>query len=44
MLVYKLAQQLKSFLNISYGHEINEYQFLEIVLNDYNSLTTKNEI
>ena len=43
MLVYKLALQLKSLLNISYGNEINEYQFLEIVLNDYNSLTAKSE-
>jgi len=44
MLVYKLALKLKAYLNIpSYGREINEYQFLEIVLQDYNVLTTKSE-
>lgn len=43
ILVYKLAMQLKSYLNVSYTREINEYQFLEIVLNDYNSLTAKSE-
>jgi uncharacterized RDD family membrane protein YckC len=40
-LVYKLAIQLKNYLNISYTSEINEYQFLEIVLNDYNTMITK---
>ena len=44
VLVYKLAMKLKSFLNISYDREINEYQFLEIVLNDYNSLTARSEL
>jgi len=43
-LVYKLAMQLKSYLNVSYSREINEYQFLEIVLNDYNSFTAKSEV
>jgi len=42
-LVYKLALQLKAYLNVSYSSEINEYQFLEIVWNDYNTLTAKNE-
>ena len=40
-LVYKLAIQLKDYLNVSYNREINEYQFLEIVLNDYNTMITK---
>jgi uncharacterized RDD family membrane protein YckC len=44
LLVYKLAIQLKSYLRISYGKEINEYQFLEIVLNDYNSFIAKAEM
>jgi uncharacterized RDD family membrane protein YckC len=44
MLVYKLAMQLKNYLNISYEREINEYQFLEIILNDYNSLSAKNDM
>jgi len=43
MLVYKLALKLKEYLHISYDREINEYQFLEIVLNDYNSLASKSE-
>jgi uncharacterized RDD family membrane protein YckC len=43
LLVYKLAMQIKAFLKISYTNEINEYQFLEIVLNDYNSLMAKSE-
>jgi uncharacterized RDD family membrane protein YckC len=44
LLVYKLAMKLKSFLNVSYPREINEYQFLEIVLNDYNTITAKSEL
>jgi uncharacterized RDD family membrane protein YckC len=44
MMVYKLALKLKEYLNISYDREINEYQFLEIVLNDYNSLAAKSEV
>jgi uncharacterized RDD family membrane protein YckC len=43
-LVYKLAIQLKNYLNVSYPHEINEYQFLEIVLHDYNSMIAKTEV
>lgn len=43
-LVYKLAIKLKKYLNISYSNEINEYQFLEIVLNDYNSFVAKAEV
>lgn len=38
-LVYKLAIKIKKYLNVSYPNHINEYQFLEIVLNDYNYLT-----
>ena len=44
MMVYKLALKLKEYLNISYDREINEYQFLEMVLNDYNSLAAKSEV
>ncbi|WP_461453477.1 RDD family protein [Mucilaginibacter sp.] len=40
-LVYKLAVQLKNYLKVNYPGDINEYQFLEIVLNDYNSLIAK---
>ena len=40
-LVYKLALRIKAFLNISYPPEVNEYRFLETVLNDYNTLVTK---
>ncbi|MCO5937345.1 RDD family protein [Mucilaginibacter sp. RB4R14] len=36
LLVYKLAIKIKSFLNITYPSNINEYQFLEMILNDYN--------
>lgn len=38
-LVYRLAVKLKKHLNISYASNINEYQFLEIVLKDYNYFT-----
>jgi uncharacterized RDD family membrane protein YckC len=43
-LVYRLALRIKTYLHISYSSEINEYQFLEIVLNDYNHLIAKSEI
>ena len=43
MLVYKLAMKLKSYLNVSYTSEINDYQFLKIVVDDYNSLAVKGE-
>jgi len=43
-LVYKLAVKLKKHLNVSYSNEINEYQFLEIVLNDYNCFVAKAEV
>jgi uncharacterized RDD family membrane protein YckC len=43
-LVYKLAIKLKNHLNVSYPGEINEYQFLEIVLNDYNCFVAKAEV
>jgi uncharacterized RDD family membrane protein YckC len=41
MLVYKLAMRIKAFLGISYSTEINEYQFLEMVVQDYTSLTAR---
>jgi len=31
--------KIKSVLNISTDPGVNEYQFLEIILNDYNHLT-----
>ena len=40
-LVYRLAMRLKAFLKVTYPREINEYQFLEIVLNDYKCLAAK---
>ncbi|MDB5155969.1 MAG: domain containing protein [Mucilaginibacter sp.] len=43
-LVYRLALRIKKYLNVSYPEEINEYQFLEIILNDYNSLIANNGI
>jgi len=43
MLVYKLAMKLKSYLNVSYPSEINDYQFLKIVIDDYNYLAAKGE-
>jgi len=43
MLVYKLALKLKSYLNVSYSSEINDYQFLKIVIDDYNCLAAKGE-
>ncbi|RYU86149.1 RDD family protein [Mucilaginibacter terrigena] len=36
LLVYKLAIKIKKFLNVSYPSNVNEYQFLVMVLNDYN--------
>jgi uncharacterized RDD family membrane protein YckC len=43
-LVYHLAIRIKNYLGVSYPKEINEYQFLEIVLNDYNALIANNGI
>ena len=43
-LVYRLALKIKAFLKVKYPAEINEYEFLEIVLNDYNFLTARNGI
>lgn len=43
-LVYRLALRLKAVLNVTYPPEINEYQFLEIVLNDYNVIVTRNVV
>lgn len=39
LLVYKLAVRIKEFLNIQAPADQNEYQFLEIILNDYNHFT-----
>lgn len=41
MPIYKLALRIKAYLGISYPPETNEYQFLEIVVQDYNSLTAR---
>ena len=38
-LVYRLAMRIKKYLNVTYPSNINEYQFLEMVLNDYNYFT-----
>ena len=43
LLVYKLAMRVKAFLGVSYPPEINEYQFLEIVVQDYTTLTARYE-
>lgn len=40
-LVFHLAIKIKNYLNVSYPAEINEYQFLEIVVRDYNSLVIR---
>jgi uncharacterized RDD family membrane protein YckC len=42
-LVYKLAIRIKQYLKVSYPNEINEYQFLEMIVNDYNSLVTQTQ-
>jgi uncharacterized RDD family membrane protein YckC len=39
LLVYRLAIKIKDFLKITSEAGVNEYQFLEIILNDYNQLT-----
>ncbi len=39
VLVNKLAHRIKTFLNVEYPPQINDYQFLEIILNDYNYLS-----
>lgn len=44
LLVYKLAMRIKAFLGVSYPPEINEYQFLEIIVQDYTVLTTGNQV
>lgn len=43
MLVYKLAIRIKEYLNVSYSAEMNEYQFLETIVNDYIYFTTNIE-
>ena len=43
-LIYRLAIKIRDYLNVSYPSQINEYQFLEIILNDYKTLTAKNEL
>ncbi len=41
LLIYKLAIRIKDYLHVSYPKEINEYRFLETIVNDYISYTTK---
>jgi uncharacterized RDD family membrane protein YckC len=43
-LIYRLAVRIKKYLNVSYPREINEYQFLEIIVKDYNYLIAKNDV
>jgi len=43
-LVYKLALRIRDYLNVSYPKDINEYQFLEIIVNDYTALATNREL
>lgn len=38
-LVYKLALRIKAHLGVIYPREINEYQFLELIVSDYTHLT-----
>jgi len=40
MMIYKLAVKIKKFLNVTHAANINEYQFLEIILADYNHITS----
>jgi uncharacterized RDD family membrane protein YckC len=42
-LVYRLAMRIKAYLGLNYSNEINEYQFLEIILNDYNFITARGD-
>jgi uncharacterized RDD family membrane protein YckC len=44
LLVYKLALRIKAFLGVSYPAEINEYQFLEIIVQDYTALTARYDV
>jgi uncharacterized RDD family membrane protein YckC len=44
LLIYKLAINIKKYLHISYPREINEYQFLEIVVKDYTYLIANGEV
>lgn len=44
VLVYRLAIKIKDFLKITSEREVNEFQFLEIVLNDYNQLTGQHSL
>ena len=39
-LIYDLAVRVKKFLNITDTSDVNEYQFLELVLADYNHVTS----
>ncbi|WDF56056.1 RDD family protein [Mucilaginibacter sp. KACC 22063] len=41
MLVYKLALRIRQFLNIPLPENVNDYQFLEMVLNDYKYFTSR---
>ncbi|GAB3927081.1 RDD family protein [Mucilaginibacter myungsuensis] len=44
-LVYTLAVRIKEHLNITYPPDlnVNEYQFLQLVVNDYNAIAARNE-
>ncbi|GAB3907112.1 RDD family protein [Mucilaginibacter boryungensis] len=44
LLIYKLAMRIKAFLGVSYPPEINEYQFLEMIVQDYTTLTAGYEV
>ncbi|RKR85622.1 putative RDD family membrane protein YckC [Mucilaginibacter gracilis] len=43
-LVYKLALRIKAHLHVSYPADVNEYEFLEKIVNDYNFLIAKQDI
>jgi uncharacterized RDD family membrane protein YckC len=42
-MVYRLALRVKDHLGVTYAAEINEYRFLEIIVNDYNYHIAKND-
>ncbi|HTH82995.1 MAG TPA: RDD family protein [Mucilaginibacter sp.] len=38
LLIYKLALHVRDFLQVTYPPDTNDYQFLEIIVNDYQSI------
>ena len=44
LIVYKLAVRLTNYLGITASNDINEYQFLEILIKDYSYLAAKTEM